>query len=762
MTTPDPARSLRLLVAAKRLSSDEWSFVVTCCQVDSFKIRRTAPWPADQPWPRPKDICPESCLLHERDHWDAERFNSELGKLRGQGGRAAEVGHYLFSVLFGSDWLDVVELAKQQNAAIVELAFTWSPASKDLARLPWELLHDGNHFLGTSAGSVLVTVTRVVVGTTQPTPELPACPRVLFVVGSRVTDTTVRPGTEMLALLREVKATGRRVYHRILEDATAERLGHAVATYRPHIVHFVCHGGRYPNGAGYLRLRSSERDRDTDDYTASQLLEQLRVDGELPPIVMLSSCDTAGSGVDGVRLRSFGGPELAAPFAVDLVDAGVPVVLAMAGTVSDRACRVFTRTFAGALAAGESLISATAAARRFAFSDAPGAASVDWALPAMFFGEKVAPDELRYAEDPDAEKIETWAALLRLNRRPIFAAREAFFDSFWSMLPTRNGSPTGWERRADLKSPGVLAVCVDEDAHGVGKTRLLEEFGRAALENGHLPLLIATGKDSEPPGDLQSLAGNIGNAMLDLGKRVLKLEEAHGTQLRRLAKANLDAPEQSPDLHKDIREAFDLGIASALQQAMLLDSDLILRAARQKYRATLSKQSRLVLLLDNLGEECTPLLQELVNEREAFGAFGAGSEDRPVPVVMTVKYGTEHDIRHDLWEKGSDQDWLHVLELRAFSEETEEDILAYEMVLLHPFRGPGPSKWTGQQWVFDRRMDPADPEKWDTWTRFFRTYLKGIPANFYKTAFDMAVDAAVNAKFLVPATDEHDQAEVAS
>lgn len=757
MTTPNPACTLRLLIAAKRLS-DEWSFVITCSQVDSFEIRRTAATSPDWPWPRPKAGCPESCPLQEADTWDAERLDSELGKLRRQGGRAAEVGHYLFSVLFGDDWPKVVELAEQHNATIIEVALTWSRDSRELMRLPWELLHDGNHYLGTSAGSFLVTVTRVVVGTTQPTPELPACPRVLFVVGSRVTDTMVRPGTEMLALLREVKATGRRVQHRILEDATAKRLGHAVATYEPHIVHFVCHGGRHPDGTGYLRLRSDEPERETDDYTADKLLEQLRVAGKPPPVVMLSSCDTAGSGVDGSRLRSFGGPELAAPFAVDLVLNDVPVVLAMAGTVSDRACRVFTRTFARALAAGESLISATAEARRLAFSDVPGAASVDWALPAMFFGEKVDPDALHYAEDPDAGKFENWVSMLRLTRKPVFAAREPFFESFWSMLPTRQGGMTGWERSRDHKGPGVLAICVNEGADGVGKTRLLEEFGRAALENGHLPLLIATGNDKEPPGDLQSLAREIGIAMLDLGRRVLGLESAHGTQLRLLAKANLDAPEHSPDLHKDVREAFDLGMASALQQALLLDSDAILQAARLKYGATFSKQSRLVVLLDNLGRQCTPLLHQLVDERDAFGAFGAGSEERPVPVVMTVKYGTENDIRRELAEKGSDQTWLDVLELCAFCEDTEEDILAYEKVLLHPFRGNGSSQRTAQRWVFDRR---TDPENWETWTGYFRRYLKGIPANFYKEAFEMAVDAAVNAHFLVPAADEQDQAEVA-
>jgi hypothetical protein len=757
MTTPNSVRTLRLLIATERLS-DHWSFVITCSQVGSFEIRRTAATSQDWPWPRPKASCPGSCPLQEAETWDAERLDSELGKLRRQGGRAAEVGHYLFSVLFGDDWAKVVKLAGHHKATIIEVALTWSWDSRELMRLPWELLHDGNRYLGTSSGSFLVTVTRVVAGTTQPTPELPACPRVLFVVGSRVTDTMVRPGTEMLGLLREVKATGRRLQHRILEDATARRLGHAIATYEPHIVHFVCHGGRYPDGTGYLRLRSDEPERDTDDYTAAQVLEHLRVAGKPPPVVMLSSCDTAGSGVDGSPLRSFGGPELAAPFAVDLVRNQVPVVLAMAGTVSDRACRVFTRTFARALAAGESLISATAEARRHAFADVPGAASVDWALPAMFFGEKVDPDALHYADDPDAGKFESWVSMLRLTRKPVFAAREPFFDSFWSMLPTRQGSLTGWERIKDHKGPGVLAICVDESAKGVGKTRLLEEFGRAALENGHLPLLIATGKDQEPPADFRSLVGEIGRAMMDLGMRVLGLESAHGTQLRRLAKANLDAPEQSPDLHDDVREAFDLGMASAFHQALLLDSDAILRAARQEYGTTFSAHSRLIVLLDNLGKQCAMLLKQLVEEREAIGQYGAGSKERPVPVVMTVKYGTEGDIRRDLMERGSDQDWLDVLELRAFCQETDEDILAYEKVLLHPFRRSSKSESTTQRWVFDR----TNPQIWETWTDFFRRHLQGIPANFNTDTFVMAVDAAAIAKFLVPAADEQDQAEVAS
>ena len=114
---------------------------------------------------------------------------------------------------------------------------------------------------------------------------------------------------------------------------------------------------------------------------------------------------------------------------------------------------------------------------------------------------------------------------------------------------------------------------------------------------------------------------------------------------------------------------------------------------------------------------------------------------------MTIKYGTESDIRRDLAEKGSDQAWLDVLELRAFCEDTDEDILAYEKVLLHPFRGP--SVIEDAQPSDGSLTGARIPKSWENWTSYFRTYLKGIPANFYAAAFDMAVDAAVNAKFLV-------------
>lgn len=755
MTTAGRGGTLRILVTSEP-TDDGWCFTLTCGKDATFEVRRSVPRLPGSPYlPRAEDLCLGEGPVQASGPWEAAEVEEALRTLRRKGGGTASVGHYLFCVLLGSDWRGVVELAERLGADILELALLWSPASATLARLPWELLHDGTTFLATSAADITVTVTRVVAGAGQTMPELPARPRVLFVVGARLTDAALRPGAEMLALLREVRAAGRRIQHRVLDNASAGRMRLAVATYEPHIVHFICHGGETADRVGFLRLQSDERDRETDDYTAGQLLEHLQVDGRLPPIVVLSACDTAGSGVDASRYRSFGGPELAAPLAVDLVRAGVPVVVAMAGTVSDRACRVFTRTFGRALAEGESLVTATADARRLAFADVPGATSVDWALPAVFFGEQVDPDDVHYPPDPDAALLDSWLSGLNLTRTPVFCARESFFETFWSMLPRAEGRLTGWERGGEAVSPGVLAVCVEQSAAGVGKTRLLEELARAALENGHLPLLVATGNNDDPPGTLPELEAALSAAIVTLARRALGLRSPQGGQLRALAAANPRAPEEAVGLHSDVRDLLgpsEEAMAVALQEAVQIDASALLDEARERYPSVFTEQSRMVLLLDNLGAKSAELLKQLVLGK-VLSSFGVGTSAQPVPTILTVKYSTEDDIRRQLSETGLDQKWLGVLKLQPFDSATEEDLLAYELVLLHPFRSAG-SRNAEQEWVFNRA---ATPEDWARGTAYFRTYLKGIPANFQQVMFDATVDAGVMASFLLPATDEQDR-----
>src|SRR5262249_37483984 len=126
--------------------------------------------------------------------------------------------------------------------------------------------------------------------------------------------------------------------------ASTAKLAATIAWFRPSVVHFIAHGG-YAEGKGFLRLVHDERPTEMVNVYAPTLLENLRAGGARPEIVVLNACYSAGAELEEVG-------QVASPLAVELVAAGVPVVVGMAGAVADRACRLFTRRFYQSLLEG--------------------------------------------------------------------------------------------------------------------------------------------------------------------------------------------------------------------------------------------------------------------------------------------------------------------------------------------------------------------------------------------------------------------------
>jgi CHAT domain len=714
-----------------------WRFTLACPDTGWSVHRDVDAFPEQPRYPVPRLPCAPECD-HELGLCAAASSASleeTLAKLDRREADGAAVGRYLFDTLLSADWQEVVKIGERLNRDVVELALTWPyqdagglPSSsatwRALSQLPWELMRDGDNRVLASAGQhVSVAVTRVVEHTSGMMPDLSVPPRVLFVVGTLVADPKVRAGAEMLGLLREVRRAGSRIRHRILENASPRRLREAMNAFRPDIVHVISHGELNADGRGYIWLES-----ETDEqkwWTAEQLLELLSVDRRLPSVVILSACDTAGKAIVG--------PRQAAPFAAELVFGGIPVVVAMAGTVSDRACRVFTRYFGRALAAGESLVAATAKARRLAFAET-ASASADWALPSVFFSAQVTPDNVRHADDPGARDVDELVALAGFNSVPVFCARENFLQAFWAMLGDE--ATTGWEV-APGQRPSVLAISVLPDQRGVGKTRLLEELAKEALQSGHLPLLLGTGPDEPVPLDLDQLAGALAGAMKWLGNQVVGVDGDFGTDLKALARRDPTETRSTPGDE-----------VATLADALESDGDSLCRAAKSKYPAVFGDTSRVVVLVDNVGEACVPLLTKLFNHRHGLNKYGLGaSPNHPVPVVLVLEADQEPDIRHDLAGGGKNEEWLVSRGLKPFDSEGE-DMLAYELVLLNPFRSSG-DELTRKPWIFNR-----DPEKWAKSAGYARTFLEGRPQLFNDVIFDKFVRAGVDLDILTQADDD--------
>lgn len=709
-----------------------WRFTMTCPREEAWTVHHDVPAIAEPPYyPRPN----QPCSGHECDHClcqDAttDRVEDVLERLESRHTDGAGVGSYLFDTLLGTDWAEVIQLGKRLKCDVIELALTWpyqvsstytdaSASWAILSQLPWELIRNEHGGCLDAGSDLTIAVTRVVQNTTSEIASpLPVPPRVLFVVGTPVTDPAVRAGAEMLAIVREYRNSGYRIHYRIVEEASPQKLRETLASFRPEIVHFISHAEIGEDGRGYIELKSDEG---TANWSAEQLIESMRFVDRLPPVVVLSACNTAGTMIFG--------PQQTAPLAAELVYRGIPVVVAMAGKISDQAARIFTRYFARALADRKSLVEATAHARRIAFAESqPG--SVDWALPAIFFSAKVDPDVVRRTEDQGAKIGRELVRAADYRKVPIFCAREKLLQAFWAMLGDE-GSPTGWEF-TERERPAVLAVSAPAQLAGIGKTRLLQELAVRALENGHLPLLLGTKPDDKLL-TLDQLAEGLAKAMNRLGARVLRIRAEFGTQLSALVKH--DPIESVPPTEEKLDQ---------LRDALDLDADKLRLEASSKYEELFGGSTRIIVLIDNLGRECDELLDKLFDPEWGLRNLGLSqSEEHPIPIVLVLIADNPDGIRHRLSENCWGHTWLVTGELKEF-DPGGEDMLAYETVLLNPFRGNGDNP-SGKPWIFNR--------DYVNYINYAKTFLRGNPSSFNTSNFDSFVEFGVADNILLAAHD---------
>lgn len=724
--------AVRIEVTTTRTQSGDWLFTMSC-PTRKWSASRSAPAFAQEPhYPKPQLPCCERCdhaLCSESDAATVSLVLSQLANRQISGEVVERLGRYLFDTLLGPEWATMRALADRLDCDVVELALMWpyeyggdaaGPSCAALAQLPWELMRDEhNRNLAAAGDGVGIAVTRVIANAEHPARKLSVPPKVLFVVGATLNDPSVRAGAEMLALLREVREAGCRIRYRILENTTANRLKAAMSAFRPDIVHFISHGS-LRGGRGQLELKSDVGKPEL--WPAERLLQNLRVGRQrrLPPIVVLSACDAAGKVVAGSRI--------AAPLAAELVHGGIPVVVAMAGTVSDRACRVFTRYFGRALAAGESLVVATAQARERAFAETT--AGADWALPTVFFSAAVDTNAIRRSDDPAARDLDTLTDNARWSQIPVFCARENFLQAFWAMLGDEQ--PTGWEVQLGTR-PSVLAVCARVGQSGVGKTRLLEELARQALLSGHLPLVIGANDENPPPGDVRGLAKGLAREMQRFGGKILKTDISLGAELDKVGRR---------DPTKALGED---GEVDVLRDRLEQDSAELRRAAMDRYPALFTEASRIVVLIDELGAMSDELLEQLFDHDNGLDNYGLGSALHPVPVVLVVLTDDKPGMRTDLLTGRKSETWLVSRELLEFNE-NGEDMLAYELVLLNPWRSGGDEQLR-QRWIFDRTNGQAGP------AGHAKIALEGKAAHFVDDHYEFFVSLGVFHKVLAEAND---------
>ena len=172
---------------------------------------------------------------------DAAELAAAVGAGTPSADQLARYGQLLFEAVLGAgSWAELVE--KAGTDPLLELAVLAPPDSPAQA-LHWEALHDGTWFVAARGATrpngtnLLVAVVRLVpaAGSGQ-IAEITHVPRVLFAVGSRLTDPDVRPGAEFMGILRQLEREGGAVQARTLESATVPALTRLLRDFLPDLL----------------------------------------------------------------------------------------------------------------------------------------------------------------------------------------------------------------------------------------------------------------------------------------------------------------------------------------------------------------------------------------------------------------------------------------------------------------------------------------------------------------------------------------------
>jgi hypothetical protein len=658
-----------------------------------------------------------------------------------QGGEMSTYGSYLFHNLIGSAiWTAIRAEASEKRAKFIELALSWSRDDANLSRLHWEMMrHDGRFLvlgLLDGAATIDVAITRIVPDATVSAKPLGPTPRVLFVIGQPLTDASIRPGAEIMSLLQH-STLDHQLNPAFLENASPASIERKVQTFRPEVVHFICHGMiDAQTNAGKLILQPDPPDTNKH-FGGDQIAQWLRASS--PQIVLLSACDS------GVASGAALGPQIVSPLAAELVANGVPIVVGMSGRVSDQACRLFTRRFAQALFSGETLVAAAAKGRRAAF--AQGAATPDypdWAFPTIYLSAKVKSQYAPATKTTGSDiKDRLRHYLLPDPKAPVFCGRQDFFEGYRDLLSGTNTN--------------VLAACVADEEKGHGRTRLLQQLTLRAVIDGNVPCpVLSNGLTWTAPKDEFDVARLIDDAT-KTARESLGLSTGEDTPVQSLQMykhGNLPRDMLPAEIQKDLRrttvakpgEVPDVK-PSTIRVALELQFAKLMKDARDKHPASITFASRAILLLDD-ADEYLELLLNIADEK-TLGISGFGGSER----VLVIMAFSGRKTARDIVAPNTPRVGWNMKELRPFCKaaNNREDMLAYARVLMNPFDKKILPTASDQAWFMDYGASSETIREYET---LYYDNLRGIPADFTRKDFYWIAKLASKSKFLLPATDE--------
>jgi hypothetical protein len=472
-------------------------------------------------------------------------------------------------------------------------------------------------------------------------------------------------------------------------------------------------------------------------------------------VVVITACESAAVP------RKAG--QIATPLAADLVKAGVPLVVGMAGRVSDQACRLFTRRFYESLLSNGEVAQATAQGRRAAIAGGRSdpESTVDWALPVLFFSDSLGTTKLPVKVDADENRWSAITASYQPASFPAFCDR-AETTARLDMLNASGATQMTLRK----KQFDALLINVPRRDEKYGCTRLLLELASKAIRDGHLACIVtkSKSKNTGAPKSVPQLLSRIVDALDDTvihfdlqcpGCAVAAADIRGSTKdcptcadLRTVYtlpdSAGAFEQEHSPAVRQGDEEAIRMANKQRRLEANALRSAFALVAAFGRLRRPEKRREamRLVFLVDDLHEMAADAVAALLDHY--LSDYGLHYRNREVRIVLgscsVPPQGQESTVGAVTnWLAATG--WVEQVDLGPFVG--AEELAAYEHFLLN--------------WVDPATQAPRPLTIGTDWRDHvlgsFQQFVGGVPSRL-ATANLVQFLLSLKAGFLVDADDE--------
>lgn len=286
---------------------------------------------------------------------------------------AKRFGERLFTSIFTGDVLGRLmsalnDVSHSEERLRLRLRLTEVP---ELADLPWEYLYNApvNRFLALDEDTALVRYLDLPERVRPVKVQFPL--RVLVVISNPNDYARLdveREWENLKEALGELEQAGLVVLD-LLEDATMPALRKQLAKAEYNIFHFIGHGVFDRQGEEGVVVLKDENGRGR--FVSGQQLGWLMHNHKSLALAVLNACE----GARGDRADAFTGT------AQNLVQQGIPAVVAMQREITDDAAKTFAHAFYTSIAAGRPVESSLTETRLAIFAEGHG---LEWATPVLY------------------------------------------------------------------------------------------------------------------------------------------------------------------------------------------------------------------------------------------------------------------------------------------------------------------------------------------------------------------------------------------